>query len=137
MRITMAPRRNVTATAVQGKLVLSNKKRLLACNGNLYTPNQKRRAANTINWRCVKTGICNATAKTIYLDLESVEVGTNVEVVLGKEHLHENDEAEILVKENVGKMKERAINEANEAPSNIIQAVTNEEILYGYLKGKL
>lgn len=102
---------------------------MLACRGNIYTPNQKRRNRNgiggTINWRCVK-GPCVGTAKTIYLDLETVAVGTEVDVILRKEHLHEPDFAEVEIRERVNTMKDIAERDPNVNPSMIVQEVTNE-----------
>lgn len=122
----MAPRVRNTVT---GKLLQSKRgKRLLAANGHIYTVNQKRPDAKTptINWRCVKTALCSGSAKTGFLDLDNVPVNTTIPVTLMKRHLHDPDEAGVIVEETVNEIKRRARLQPNGAPSSIIQEVTNE-----------
>lgn len=126
----MAPRRennrNNSRTAT-GRLVEScKKKRLLVCGGHTYRVNQKRQAANRINWRCVKQSICNGTASSAYYNLETVPVDTQVTITLGKEHLHEPDDAEIQVQDVMRALRTRAASEPNEPPSRLVQGIINE-----------
>lgn len=113
---------------IEGKLIESKMRgRLLAAGGHVYSVNLKRPGARNpvINWRCLKNKECVGTAKTAYMDLEATPINTNVEVTLMKEHLHDPDSAEILVRETVNEIRRRAECEPNIAPLRIIQTVTN------------
>lgn len=123
------PRHRETAV---GKLIESNKKkRLLACRGHIYSVNQTR--PNTLNWRCIKSSICNGTAKTDFYDLNTIPVNTRVQVTIMKPHLHDQDQEEIEVMETRNEIRRRARSEPNENPANIIREATsfiqNEEVL--------
>lgn len=109
---------------VRGKFIESNKgKRLLACEGFLYTVNLSHPAANTINWKCVQ--MCTGTAKTIYYDLRNVEVNSEIDVTLMRGHTHSRDDVGVEVRQVITEIKRRGRSQPNANPGEIIREVTN------------
>lgn len=120
----VSPHRRRQRRIARGKFLESNKKkRLLACEGFLYTVNLSRPEANTINWKCVQT--CCGTAKTEYFDLKTVPINTEVDVTLMKDHTHGRDDVAIEVREVVTEIKRRERSQPNSSPAEIIRDVTS------------
>lgn len=122
----MAPRTIVT----KGKITESNKGGMkLACNGHLYRANRKVMESNKIYWKCEKGNECTGTAITQY----NVRMDAEVDVKIGRPHLHDSDEAGVRLHGVLNKIKKHARSRPNEAPLAIVQAtlanVQEEEVI--------
>lgn len=121
----MAPRVTVTGKLISGK----KKDNLLLAAGHRYAPNRKLREKNKIYYRCALVKQCNATAMTAFI----TEANSEVEVTLGKPHLHAADEAAVEIAERRERINERARRSPNLRPLQILReemaTIAREEVV--------
>lgn len=109
--------------------VISNQKR----NGKTlvylnYRYHVSKKAPRRIHWRCVDRNCTGTITTNNFLDDNPISI-----LNTGRPHLHESDEAEIVVEEVVQRIKRKARSDPNTRPLQIIReelvTVNNEEVL--------
>lgn len=113
-----------------GKIVENNKGGfLLTCGGHKYHANRKLPGKNKIYWRCANKTECPGSANTQF----DLTLDQEVQVTLGKRHLHDADEAAVQIHQVMHTIKKRARSRPNEQPLAIVQEalamVENNEVL--------